>query len=264
MKQLKISKLITDRRDIDIYLNDISKKPLISTEEEVELAKKIKIGDEKALKKITEANLRFVVSVAKQYQNQGLSLPDLINEGNLGLIKAGKRFDETRGFKFISYAVWWIRQSILEAIAQQARMVRLPANINDQIQKLKKATSKLEQCDEFFSDDELAYELNVSQETINELRNFDKKTFSLDQPINSIENEDLTLLEVIENKENATDELLFQKSLKSIIAKQLQILPNEEGRVLKLHLGLEMMYIILIKLGVLYIGQEKERGNSMN
>ncbi len=155
------------------------------------------------------------------------------------MIKAAKRFDETRGFKFISYAVWWIRQSILEAIAQQARMVRLPANINDQIQKLKKATSKLEQCDEFFSDDELAYELNVSQETINELRNFDKKTFSLDQPINSIENEDLTLLEVIENKENATDELLFQKSLKSIIAKQLQILPNEEGSVLKLHLGLD-------------------------
>ncbi len=240
MKELTITKSITPRdREINMYLRDIDKKPLLSTEEEVELTKRIKAGDEKALKKMAEANLRFVVSVAKQYQNQGLALSDLINEGNLGLMKAAKRYDETRGFKFISYAVWWIRQSIIQAITQQSRTVRLPNNILSKMNKLRKGISKLEQRDEIFSDDELAYELEMTRGTIDELRSFDKKTFSLDQPINSTENEESTLLGILENEEGAPDKPLLYKSLKSIIEKELQRIPGEERRVLKLHLGLD-------------------------
>ena len=191
MRQLKITKQVTNREtaSLDKYLQEIGRVDLITAEEEVELAQKIKAGDEKALDKMTKANLRFVVSVAKQYQNQGLTLPDLINEGNLGLIKAAKRFDETRGFKFISYAVWWIRQSVLQALAEHSRIVRLPLNRVGTISKINKASAKLEQ--EFERSpraDELAHQLDMKITEINDAQRIARRHHSLDTPFSDDDN----------------------------------------------------------------------------
>ena len=203
MRQLKITKSITNResQSLEKYLQEIGREELITAEEEVRLARRIKEGDQVALDRLTKANLRFVVSVAKQYQNQGLSLPDLINEGNLGLIKAAKRFDETRGFKFISYAVWWIRQSILQALAEQSRIVRLPLNQVGSLNKISKAYSKLEQ--EFErepSPDELAKILDIPTEKIADTMRVSGKHVSMDAPF--VQGEDNSLIDVLENADS--------------------------------------------------------------
>jgi len=240
MKQLKITPSITSRdRITQAYFNDIGRDDLISQEEEIELAQKIKLGDTKALEKLTKANLRFVVSVAKQYQNQGLPLPDLINEGNLGLIKAAKRFDETRGFKFISYAVWWVRQSILKAIAEQQRIVRLPLNQISAINKLEKARQKIEQFEEREpTNEEIAEQLEISIETINETIDIQRKTMSLDKSMGSLENgEEFTLLDVMKNTEADTDQVLLNKSLKLELNRGLGLLPERERKVLEMFFG---------------------------
>lgn len=240
MKQLIITKSITSRdRITQAYFNDIGRDDLISQEEETELAQKIKLGDTKALEKLTKANLRFVVSVAKQYQNQGLPLPDLINEGNLGLIKAAKRFDETRGFKFISYAVWWIRQSILKAIAEQQRIVRLPLNQISAINKLEKARQKLEQFEEREpTNEEIAEQLEISIETINETIGIQRKTMSLDKSIGSLESgEEVTLLDIMKNTETDTDQVLLNKSLKFELNRGLGLLPERERKVIEMFFG---------------------------
>ncbi|PCI20008.1 RNA polymerase subunit sigma [Candidatus Wolfebacteria bacterium] len=242
MKQLKINKQITIRetKSFDAYLQDISKIPLISTEEEVELAKQIKNGDTDALRKLTKANLRFVVSVAKQYQNQGLSLPDLINEGNLGLITAAQRFDETRGFKFISYAVWWIRQAILKALSEQVRVVRLPLNRIGAINNMKKSFSALEQ--EFErepSNDELAEATGVSVKDINVTISVDHRTASLDAPLlkSSFDAQDLHgVIEDISSPK--TDGELVNESLSQEIKRVLSRLPPLEAEVIELVFGL--------------------------
>ena len=215
MRQLKISKSITNRESasLDRYLQEIGREELITIEEEVELAQAIKRGDRRALDKMTRANLRFVVSVAKQYQNQGLSLPDLINEGNLGLIKAAEKFDETRGFKFISYAVWWIRQSILQALAEQARIVRLPLNQVGTLNKITKALSKFEQENERKpSSEELAKELNIPEDKITDTLKVSGRHISVDAPF--VEGEDNSLLDVLVNEDapNA-DRTLMNESL---------------------------------------------------
>src|SRR5256714_3929187 len=200
MRQLKITKSITNResQSLEKYLQEIGKVELISPDEEVQLAKKIRDGDQRALEKLTRANLRFVVSVAKQYQNQGLSLPDLINEGNLGLIKAAKRFDETRGFKFISYAVWWIRQSILQALAEQSRIVRLPLNQVGSLNKISKAYSKLEQeYEREPSPEELSKLLEIPMEKVSDTMRVSGKHVSMDAPF--VQGEDNSLLDVLEN-----------------------------------------------------------------
>jgi RNA polymerase primary sigma factor len=226
MRQLKITKSITNResQSLDKYLQDIGREELITAEEEVELARKIKAGDQKALEKLTRANLRFVVSVAKQYQNQGLTLPDLINEGNLGLIKAAQKFDETRGFKFISYAVWWIRQSILQALAEQARIVRLPLNQVGSLNKINKAFSRLEQ--EFErppSAEELAEALEVPEEKIKESLNGG------------------TLIDVMVNNDTArTDSGLMAESLQREIERSLSTLTDKEREIIRLFFGIGM------------------------
>src|ERR671921_550171 len=203
MRQLKISKQITNResQSLDKYLQEIGKVDLLTPDEEVTLAQRIREGDQQALEKLTKANLRFVVSVAKQYQNQGLSLPDLINEGNLGLIKAAKRFDETKGFKFISYAVWWIRQSILQAIAEQSRIVRLPLNQVGSLSKISKAFSKLEQ----------EYEREPSPEELADTLSNSGRHVSMDAPF--VQGEENTLLDVLENSDPNTDSILINESL---------------------------------------------------
>jgi len=215
MRQLKITKSITNREtaSLDKYLQDIGKEELITAEEEVELAKKIHAGDHMALEKLTKANLRFVVSVAKQYQNQGLSLPDLINEGNLGLIKAAKRFDETRGFKFISYAVWWIRQSILQALAEQSRLVRLPLNQVGSLNKIKKATSRLEQIFERApSVDEIAELMELPEYKVDKAMKITTRYVSVDAPLN--QEEDTKFLDVfISDDVPKTDSDLMRESL---------------------------------------------------
>ena len=213
MRQLKITKQVTNREvaSLDKYLQEIGRVELISAEEEVALAQKIKLGDISALEKLTKANLRFVVSVAKQYQNQGLTLPDLINEGNLGLIKAAQRFDETRGFKFISYAVWWIRQAILQAIAEQSRIVRLPLNKIGSLNKINKATAKLEQIHERMPDhDEIAELLEISTNDVKDSLRNSGRHISMDAPL--IQDEDITLYDVLGNNEIKTPEqgLLFR------------------------------------------------------
>jgi len=235
MRQLKITKSITNResQSLEKYLQEIGKVELISPEEEVRLAKKIKQGDQSALEKLTKANLRFVVSVAKQYQNQGLSLPDLINEGNLGLIKAAQRFDETRGFKFISYAVWWIRQSILQALAEQARIVRLPLNKVGLTNKIQKAFSQLEQ--EFErepSAEELAELLGLELEEVSATLGSSARHISMDTPL--AEGEDNTLVDILENpnaeranKNIDHDESLMQeieRSMKSLTERQKEVI----------------------------------------
>ncbi len=238
---MKIFKQFTYResQSLDKYLQEIGKVDLLTAEEEIELAIKIKAGDKKALEKLTKANLRFVVSVAKQYQNQGLSLGDLINEGNLGLIKAGKRFDETRGFKFISYAVWWIRQSILQALAEQSRIVRLPLNRVGALNKIGKAYSNLEQ--EFErepSADELADELEMDVKEVTDTLKISSKHVSVDAPF--AQGEENRLLDVIKNDEQPSpDNMLLSESLKTEIARALSSLPEREAEVLRLYYGIE-------------------------
>ncbi len=242
MRQLKISKQITNREhaSLDKYLNDISKLELITSEEEVILAQRIKEGDQLALDKLTKANLRFVVSVAKQYQNQGLTLGDLINEGNLGLIKAAQKFDETRGFKFISYAVWWIRQSILQAIAEQSRIVRLPLNQVSSVHKISKAFSKLEQ--EFErepSPDELAATLDVSVTDVTDALSRIRKHISVDAPFASGEENENSLLDVMENEFSDTpDNELLNESLKNEVKRILVTLTQRESDVICHYFGL--------------------------
>jgi RNA polymerase primary sigma factor len=238
---VKIFKQFTYResQSLDKYLQEIGKVDLLTAEEEIELAIKIKEGDKKALEKLTKANLRFVVSVAKQYQNQGLSLGDLINEGNLGLIKAGKRFDETRGFKFISYAVWWIRQSILQALAEQSRIVRLPLNRVGALSKIGRAYSNLEQ--EFErepSADELADELDMDVKEVTDTLKISSKHVSVDAPFAS--GEENRLLDVMKNDEQPSpDNMLLSESLKTEIASALSSLPEREAEVLRLYYGIE-------------------------
>ncbi|GGB11735.1 MULTISPECIES: sigma-70 family RNA polymerase sigma factor [Mucilaginibacter] len=239
MRQLKISQSITNRESASLekYLHDIGKVDLITAEEEVILAQKIREGDQVALERLTKTNLRFVVSVAKQYQNQGLTLGDLINEGNLGLIKAAKRFDETKGFKFISYAVWWIRQSILSAIAEQSRIVRLPLNQIGSLSKIHKAASKLEQ--EFErqpTPEELADNLEISVDKIADSMNNAGRQISMDAPF--IQGEENTLLDVLASSDAATDTEVMADSLSQEIKRSLGILAERDREVLMLFFGL--------------------------
>ena len=240
MRQLKISKSITNRdtASIDKYLADIGKEELITPEEEVHLAQRIKNGDQAALEKLCRANLRFVVSVAKQYQNQGLSLPDIINEGNLGLIKAARRFDETRGFKFISYAVWWIRQSILQAVAEQARIVRLPLNQVGSLSKLSKTSSKLEQRFERLpSPDELATAMDIPQHKIEETLRIVTRTVSMDAPLD--QDEEIKFLDVFVSDDfPETDEPLMKESLGREIQRSLASLTEKERDIINLFYGI--------------------------
>tara|TARA_B100001250_G_scaffold387148_1_gene384274 strand:- start:2042 stop:2905 length:864 start_codon:yes stop_codon:yes gene_type:complete len=240
MRQLKITKQVTNREtaSLDKYLQEIGKVDLISADEEVVLAQKIKDGDEIALEKLTKANLRFVVSVAKQYQNQGLSLPDLINEGNLGLIKAAKRFDETRGFKFISYAVWWIRQSILQALAEQSRIVRLPLNKIGSINKINKTYASLEQKYEREpSADEIANVLEISANDVRESQRNSGRHISMDAPL--VDGEDSNLYDVIMSGESPNpDDSLINDSLRTEIERSLTTLTEREADVIRLYFGL--------------------------
>ncbi len=242
MRQLKITKSITNResQSLEKYLQEIGREELISAEEEVILARKIREGDQRALDRLTKANLRFVVSVAKQYQNQGLSLPDLINEGNLGLIKAAKRFDETRGFKFISYAVWWIRQSILQALAEQSRIVRLPLNQVGSLNKISKAYSKLEQQFEREpSTEELAAVLDLPVEKVADTQRVSGKHVSMDAPF--VQGEDNSLIDVLENQDSPrADNLLISQSLQKEIERSLNTLTEREREVIKLFFGIGM------------------------
>jgi len=244
MRQLKITKSITNREtaSLDKYLQDIGKEELITAEEEVELAKKIKSGDHLALEKLTKANLRFVVSVAKQYQNQGLSLPDLINEGNLGLIKAAKRFDETRGFKFISYAVWWIRQSILQALAEQSRLVRLPLNQVGSLNKIKKATSRLEQRFERAPlVDEIAELMELPEYKVDKAMKITTRYVSMDAPLS--QEEDTKFLDVfISDDVPKTDSDLMRESLNKEIQRSLATLTTKERDVINLYYGIGMAH----------------------
>ncbi len=240
MRQLKITKQVTNREtaSLDKYLQEIGKVDLITADMEVELAQRIKAGDQIALEKLTKANLRFVVSVAKQYQNQGLTLPDLINEGNLGLIKAAKRFDETRGLKFISYAVWWIRQSILQALAEQSRIVRLPLNKIGSINKINKTFARLEQENERPpSAEEIAKELDMTVSDVKESMKNSGRHVSMDAPL--IEGEDSNLYDVLNSGESPNpDKSLLHESLKVEILRALETLTPREADVVKLYFGL--------------------------
>ena len=225
-------------RSLDLYLREIGETPLINAEEEVRLARKIKQGDKKALEKLTKANLRFVVSVAKQYQNQGLSLADLINEGNIGLIKAAKRFDETRGFKFISYAVWWIRQAILQSLAEQSRIVRLPLNRVGTLHKIGKVSSRLEQSlGRLPSPEEISKELELSEGEVSDTLKISNSHLSLDAPFSA--SEDNSLIDVLEDEfQPSPDEALLDGSLKVEIEKALDSLTPREAEVINLYFGL--------------------------
>lgn len=242
MRQLKITKSITNRdsQSLDKYLTEISREDMINAEQEVELAKRIKKGDQMALEKLVRANLRFVVSVSKQYQNQGLTLPDLINEGNLGLIKAAQRFDETRGFKFISYAVWWIRQSILQAIAEQSRIVRLPLNQVGSLNKINKTYAQLEQ--QFERPpiaDELAAALEIPEEKVKDTMSVSGRHVSVDAPLK--EDEDFSLLDLISNNESpSADGDLMRESLQREIERSLETLTERERDVVRLFFGIGM------------------------
>ena len=244
MRQLKITKQVTNREtaSLDKYLQEIGKVDLISAEEEVELAQRIKAGDKIALERLTKANLRFVVSVAKQYQNQGLTLPDLINEGNMGLIKAAQRFDETRGFKFISYAVWWIRQSILQALAEQSRIVRLPLNKIGSINKINKMYAYLEQAHERVpSAEEIARELDMSVSDVKESMKNSGRHISMDAPL--VEGEDSNLYDVLRSGESPNpDKELMHESLKTEIERALKNLTPREADVIRLYFGLGENY----------------------
>ncbi|MDZ4146868.1 MAG: RNA polymerase subunit sigma [Flavobacteriales bacterium CG_4_9_14_3_um_filter_40_17] len=240
MRQLKITKQVTNREtaSLDKYLQEIGKVDLITADEEVELAQRIKAGDQRALEKLTKANLRFVVSVAKQYQNQGLTLPDLINEGNLGLIKAAQRFDETRGFKFISYAVWWIRQSILQALAEQSRIVRLPLNKIGSINKINKMFAFLEQSHERPpSAEEIAKELDMTVNDVKESMKNSGRHVSMDAPL--VEGEDSNLYDVLRSGESPNpDRQLLHESLRVEIERALETLTPREADVIRLYFGL--------------------------
>jgi RNA polymerase primary sigma factor len=251
MRQLKITKSITNRESasLDKYLQEIGKEELITVEEEVELAQRIRKGDRQALEKLTRANLRFVVSVAKQYQNQGLSLPDLINEGNLGLIKAAEKFDETRGFKFISYAVWWIRQSILQALAEQSRIVRLPLNQVGSLNKINKAFSKFEQENERTpSPDELAELLDLPKEKVVDTLRVSGRHVSVDAPF--VEGEDNSLIDVLENPDSPiADGKLISESLSKEIDRALATLTSRERDIIKLFFGIGFSDMTLEEIG---------------
>ncbi len=249
MRQLKITKQVTNREtaSLDKYLQEIGKVELITAQEEVELAQRIKAGDQRALEKLTKANLRFVVSVAKQYQNQGLTLPDLINEGNLGLIKAAQRFDETRGFKFISYAVWWIRQSILQALAEQSRIVRLPLNKIGSINKINKAYATLEQKHQRPpSAEEIAEVLEMSEDDVKESLRNSGRHVSMDAPL--VEGEDSNLYDVLNSSDSPhPDQDLMVDSLRTEIERSLATLTPREGDVIRLYFGLNGQHTLTLE-----------------
>jgi RNA polymerase primary sigma factor len=251
MRQLKITKSITNRESasLDKYLQEIGREELISVSEEVELAQRIRQGDQKALDKLTRANLRFVVSVAKQYQNQGLSLPDLINEGNLGLIRAAQKFDETRGFKFISYAVWWIRQSILQALAEQSRIVRLPLNQVGALNKLNKELSKFEQEHERRpSPEELADRVDMPAEKVADTMKVSGRHSSIDAPF--VDGEENSLLDVLVNEDSPmADTRLNQESLAKEVDRALQQLQDRERDILKMFFGIGCQEMTLEEIG---------------
>jgi RNA polymerase primary sigma factor len=244
MRQLKISKSITNRdtASLDKYLQEIGREELITVEEEVMLAQQIRQGDQNALDRLCKANLRFVVSVAKQYQNQGLSLPDLINEGNLGLIKAAQRFDETRGFKFISYAVWWIRQSILQALAEQSRIVRLPLNQVGSINKISKQSSILEQkLERLPSEDELAEAMDLPKDKVSKALGIQVKHVSMDAPM--INGEEMSMLDIMVNHDSPdADENLIRESLMQEIQRSLAALTEKERDIINLYYGLNQSH----------------------
>ena len=260
MRQLKITKSITNRESasLDKYLQEIGKEELITVEEEVELAQRIKKGDRAALEKLTRANLRFVVSVAKQYQNQGLSLPDLINEGNLGLIKAAEKFDETRGFKFISYAVWWIRQSILQALAEQSRIVRLPLNQVGSLNKINTAFSKFEQENERTpTPEELAEALDLPKEKVTDTLRVSGRHVSVDAPF--VDGEDNSLLDVLVNNDSPNaDNTLINESLSREVDRALATLTERERDIIKLFFGIACQEMTLEEIGEKF-GLTRER-----
>mgnify|MGYP006336961687 FL=1 len=260
MRQLKITKSITNRESasLDKYLQEIGREELITVEDEVELAQRIRKGDQEALEKLTRANLRFVVSVAKQYQNQGLSLPDLINEGNLGLIKAAEKFDETRGFKFISYAVWWIRQSILQALAEQSRIVRLPLNQVGSLNKINKALNKFEQENERMpSPDELAEILDIPREKIADTLRVSGRHVSVDAPF--VDGEDNSLLDVLVNNDSPNaDRGLVNESLNKEIERALSTLTERERDIVKDFFGIGTSEMTLEEIGEKF-GLTRER-----
>ena len=260
MRQLKITKSITNRESeaLEKYLSEIGREELLSSDEEVELAQRIRKGDSKALERLTKANLRFVVSVAKQYQNQGLYLPDLINEGNLGLIKAAEKFDETRGFKFISYAVWWIRQSILQAIAEQSRIVRLPLNQVGSVNKINRMLSKFEQENERRpSVDEISEQTELPQDKVGEAMLASNRHVSMDAPF--VDGEDNSLLDILVN-DNApmADRQLVVESLRTEIDSVLKILTERERRVVTAFYGIGQPEMTLEEIGNKY-GLTRER-----
>ena len=260
MRQLKITKSITNRESdsLDKYLQEIGHEELISVDEEVELAQRIKKGDRKALEKLTKANLRFVVSVAKQYQNQGLSLPDLINEGNVGLIRAAEKFDETRGFKFISYAVWWIRQSILQAIAEQSRIVRLPLNQVGSVNKINRVLNKFEQEHERRpSIDEIADNVDIPHDKIEEAMKVNTRHVSVDAPF--ADGEDNSLLDVLPNNDSPmADRKLVLESLREEINRALLTLNERERNIIEAFFGINQPEMTLEEIGDKY-GLTRER-----
>ena len=260
MRQLKITKSITNRESesLDKYLQEIGKEELLSTDEEVELAQRIRKGDRKALERLTKANLRFVVSVAKQYQNQGLSLPDLINEGNLGLIKAAEKFDETRGFKFISYAVWWIRQSILQAIAEQSRIVRLPLNQVGAVNKINREANRFEQeYERRPSAEELSEKIDIPEEKIDDALHISGHHVSVDAPF--VDGEDNSLLDVLVNDDAPmADRQLVLESLRAEIASALQMLNDRERKVIEAFYGINQPEMTLEEIGTKF-GLTRER-----
>ena len=260
MRQLKITKSITNRESASLekYLQEIGKEEMISAEEEVELAQQIRKGDKKALERLTRANLRFVVSVAKQYQNQGLSLPDLINEGNLGLLKAAERFDETRGFKFISYAVWWIRQSILQAISEQSRIVRLPLNQVGSVNKINREINRFEQENERRpSLEEIAEKIDLPEDKIDEAMNLNGHHVSVDAPF--AEGEDNSLLDIMPNSDSPmADKTLVAESLKAEIQNALSVLNERERNVVEASYGINCPELTLEEIGEKF-GLTRER-----
>ena len=260
MRQLKITKSITNRESasLDKYLQEIGREELVTPDEEVELAQRIRKGDQEALEKLTRANLRFVVSVAKQYQNQGLSLPDLINEGNLGLIKAAEKFDETRGFKFISYAVWWIRQSILQALAEQSRIVRLPLNQVGSLNKINKALTRFEQENERQpTNEELSEMIDVPKDKISDTLRVGSRHISVDAPF--VEGEDNSLLDVLPNDDSpSADKTLVNESLNTEIERALSTLTDREREIIKSFFGIGCQEMTLEEIGERF-GLTRER-----
>ena len=260
MRQLKITKSITNRESasLDKYLQEIGREELVTPDEEVELAQRIRKGDQEALEKLTRANLRFVVSVAKQYQNQGLSLPDLINEGNLGLIKAAEKFDETRGFKFISYAVWWIRQSILQALAEKSRIVRLPLNQEGSLNKINKALTRFEQENERQpTNEELSEMIDVPKDKISDTLRVGSRHVSVDAPF--VEGEDNSLLDVLPNDDSpSADRGLVNESLNTEIERALSTLTDREREIVKSFFGIGCQEMTLEEIGERF-GLTRER-----